>query len=78
MLARAERRARKRRERDLHGGVTPVTSGIAISSRPQRPGNRRHLSVGARLGWFLNIANRIGADTAGNQFNFTANVGVHY
>jgi len=37
-----------------------------------------NISVGARLGWFLNIANRIGDQAAGNQMNFTADVGVHY
>jgi hypothetical protein len=37
-----------------------------------------NLSVGARLGWFINVANRIGDQAGGSQMDFTADVGVHY
>lgn len=38
----------------------------------------RNIAVGARLGYFLNVANRIGDNAAGNQLNLTANIGAHY
>lgn len=37
-----------------------------------------NVSVGARLGYDVNVANRIGDNAAGNLMNLTANLGVHY
>jgi hypothetical protein len=37
-----------------------------------------NISLGARMDWMINIANRVGNDVAGNQLNFTANLGAHY
>jgi hypothetical protein len=38
----------------------------------------QNVSVGARLGYFVNVANRIADQGAGNLYNATANLGVHY
>lgn len=38
----------------------------------------QNVSVGARLGYFFNVANRIADNGAGNLYNATANLGIHY